>query len=84
MGSKEFKMRFAYNSHYYWARVLTHFSDDRMTYAVRPSSLTLAKGYGQQTLITRKDNDFSCEGNLNKTNPGYITALINALKSVLE
>lgn len=82
--ASEFKIRFAYNSRYYQARVVKSLSDDQMAYAVRPLSRTLAKGYGPQTLIYKKDDHYRCESRLSKTTPEYIDAIVNALKGARE
>lgn len=81
MISTEFKIQFSYNSRHYRARVVKSFSEGQMTYAVRPFSLTLAKGYGPQTLICEENDRYSCESQLSKTTPEYINAIVTALRT---
>lgn len=78
--SKEFKIYFLYNSRKYRARVVRSASVDGIIYAIRPFSITLAKWYGPQTLITKRNNHFNCDGRVNGIAPEYINALVAALK----
>lgn len=78
----EFKIQFSYNSHFYRARVVQSTSGGMMSFAVRPFSLTLAKGYGPQTVIYKKDGRYSCESYLSKTTPEYINAIVSALRTL--
>ena len=78
--SKEFKIYFFYNSRKYRARVVRSASVDGIIYAIRPFSITLAKGYGPQTLIIKRNDHFSCDGQVSRIAPEYINALVAALK----
>jgi hypothetical protein len=78
--AREFKILFEYNRRYYRARVVKSAEGERMSYAIRPNSLSLAKGYGPQTLIVKENNRFSCEGQINVNTPDYVNALVDALK----
>lgn len=78
--TKEFKIFFLYNNRHYRARVVRSASVDGITYAVRPFSITLAKGYGPQTLIIKRNDHYSCDGQVSRVAPEYISALVTALK----
>jgi hypothetical protein len=78
--AREFKILFQYNSKYYRARVVKSVEGRRMSYAIRPDSLSLAQGYGPQTLIFKENDRFGCEGQINVNTPDYVNALVDALK----